>query len=300
MAVVSKEIGIIGVGSMGGNIAERLHGNGYSLVLYNNEKERYERFKGRDKVYLSSDLKDFANRLRASPASSTVWIMVPGGEVTNALVAELSGLLRSGDTVIDGSNSKYPDSISNYNRLKSRGISYLDVGCAGGPGDLLEGVSLMVGGDRPAFESAREVFRVVSGSGTYGYVGESGSGQMTKLIHNGIFYGIFPVYAEGIELLQKASEQKDFDMPEALRLLSASPPITTGIMQAISSAMNDGKLPNPAPEIKISSMVNWEAEHAKQMGVSLSITRAILAGYATMSDKSKKIYAAAKEILTGH
>ena len=185
--------------------------------------------------------------------------------------------------------------------LKAKGISYLDVGCAGGPDDLMNGVSLMVGGDREAFDKAGDVLKAVSGKGTHGYVGTSGSGHMTKLVHNGIFYGIFPVYAEGIELLLKLKdEEKNFDTKEALRLLKSAPPISTGIMSAIDEAYSKGGFSDEVPQMKISEMVKWETERARRVGVSLGITNSILAGYASMSDASKKIYSSAKRILTGH
>ncbi len=302
MTQVSKEIGLIGLGNMGTNIAKMLQGSGYSLVLYDRTAGRYPVFEGKEQVYASKSMQDFANKLKQSAGSSIVWMMVPPGDATNGIASELSKILRKNDIVIDASNSLYTDSIANYNRFKASGISYLDVGCAGGPEDLLHGVSLMVGGDRQAFDIAEDIFRVVSGKGTYGYIGGTGSGHMAKLVHNGIFYGIFPVYSEGMELLMKFRDEQQgagFDMKEALRLLSSCPPITTGIMRAVSAAINEGQLPDAA-QIKISEMVEWEIKQAKNKGVSLSITNMILSGYPTISDTSRRIYARAKRLLTGH
>ena len=302
MATADRTLGLIGLGDMGRNIAKRLHDNGYRLVLYDRTKDKYGFFNGMDEVHLSADINDFVKKLRDAGKDGIIWIMVPGGPVTNDMVAELSELLSRNDMVIDGSNSVYLDSIGNYKKLKHNGIFYLDVGCAGGPADLLKGVALMVGGDRAAFERAEDVFRIVSGNGTYGYVGESGSGHMAKMIHNGIFYGIFPVYAEGVELLlsMKDKEHRNFDTKEALRLLKSSPPITVDIMEAMSNAINAGQLPNDAPEIKVSDIIKWEGKKAEELGVSFDITNAVLAGYASMSEKSRKIYGAAKKIITGH
>ncbi|MDE1871329.1 MAG: NAD(P)-binding domain-containing protein [Candidatus Micrarchaeota archaeon] len=299
----TKEIGLIGLGNMGKNIADKLHHSGYSLVLYNRTDENYPHFKDRERIYLSRGIKEFADRLNASEGSSIVWMMIPGGKATNDTIAEISAMLRKNDIVIDGSNSIYEDSIANYNKLKKFGISYLDVGCAGGPGDLLDGVALMVGGDNDAYERAEDVLKAVSGKGTYGYVGASGSGHMAKLVHNGIFYGIFPVYSEGVDLMlamKGKQPEMNFDIKEALRLLGSCPPITTGIMKAIYSAVEEHKLPEDAPVVKISEMVSWEVEKAGKMGVRLSITKAILEGYSSMSEGSRRIYAGAKRILTGH
>ncbi len=298
----TKTIGLIGLGNMGKNIADRLHNDGYSLILYNKTDENYPHFKDRERVYLSKNIKEFAEMLKAS-GGTVVWMMIPGGSATNDTVSELSDILGKNDIVIDGSNSIYTDSIANYNIFHAKGISYLDVGCAGGPEDLLDGVALMVGGDKDAFSRVEPILKTISGSGTYGYVGARGSGHMAKLVHNGIFYGIFPVYAEGISLMLATKEHEpsmNFDTKEALRLFSSCPPITTGIMKAISSAINENKLPADAPSMKISEMVKWEAENAEKLGTNLSITKAILSGYSSMSENSRKIYAGAKRILTGH
>lgn len=301
--MTTKEVGLIGLGNMGRNIAERLYYNGYSLILYNKTDENYHHFRDKPHIYLAKSINEFAERLKSSESNSTVWMMIPAGDATNSTVSELSKILRKDDIVIDGSNSIYVDSIANYNKLKEAGISYLDVGCAGGPEDILEGVALMVGGDKSAFEKADDVFKTVSGNGTYGYVGSRGSGHMAKLVHNGIFYGIFPVYAEGVDLLLSMKEKNpemNFDSKEALRLFGQCPPITTGIMKAISNAVEGQKLPDDAPVVKISEMVKWETENAERIGVRMSITNAILAGYASMSEGSRKIYAGAKRLLTGH
>lgn len=295
----TKRVGLIGLGNMGKNIAARLHQNGYSLVIFNKTKDAYDFVKDWKSVQLADEIGDFAKKIRTEGGEAIIWMMIPGGEATNNMVSRLSDLLAKNDIVIDASNSIYPDSIANYERLKGRGICYLDVGCAGGPEDLLNGVALMVGGDKIAFENANDVFRSVAGNGTYGYIGKSGSGHMTKLVHNGIFYGIFPIYAEGVELLQKM-RGKEFDMDEALRLLRASPPINNGIMTAIKNSMNDKEAQKDAPQIKVSDMINWEAGQAEKFGVSFSITRAVLSGYSSMSEGSRRIYAAAKRIITGH
>jgi len=303
MAAASKAIGLIGLGNMGGKIAEKLYNDGYSLVLYNKTKDEYVPFDGRERTDISSDLKDFAKRLRASKDAAIVWIMVPGGAATNTLVAELSMLLGKGDIVIDGSNSVYQDSVANHDKLKAKGIFYLDVGCGGGPEDLLNGVTLMVGGERTAFERVEDILRIVAGNGAYGYLGKSGSGHMAKLVHNIVFYGIFPVYVEGTELLLSMKSRNyggDFDVNEALRLLEKSPPINTGIMKAVSTAVRAGRLPDSPPQMTVSEIVKHGIENADRLGVHLTITSAVLSKYASMSEESRKIYSAAKRIITSH
>jgi 6-phosphogluconate dehydrogenase len=302
LILMQRTVGVLGLGDMGSNVAERLHGSGYSLVLYNRSKERYASFQNRERISLAKDLDDFVQVLRGSGEHAVIWTMLPGGAVTNTMMQELSTRLRRGDIVIDASNSRYTDSIANHALLRDVSVSYLDVGCAGGPSDLLRGVSLMVGGDRDAYERAEGIFRVLAGKGAYGYVGASGAGHMAKLVHNGIFYGTFPIYAEGIELLLKMKEgfKGEFDMGKALQLLASSPPINGDIMEAISASVQKGELPASAPEMKVSEMITWEAGRAEKLGIRFNATRAVLDSYSKLSETSRRIYAAAKKIVTGH
>lgn len=278
MTSVSKEIGLIGLGAMGEKIATKLQENGYSLILYNRNNERYLPFQGDEKIQLSNTLEDFAKRLRTSEDSAIVWLMVKGGAVTNTFASQLSTLLRRNDIVIDASNSRYTDSIANYRELMSRGIFYLDVGCAGGPEDIAKGVSLMIGGDNIAFQRAEHIFKVVAGAGAYEHLGSPGSGHMAKAVHNLIFYGIFPVYAEGINaLMVSQTEFSRFDLPAALRALSKAPPITIGIPEALAETAVRAAYEKPdSPQIGISEMVQWMAERANSSGINIGVIEEVL------------------------
>jgi 6-phosphogluconate dehydrogenase len=303
MATSTKPVGIIGLGSMGTNVAKLLTENKYPLVLYNRTPMKYFPLTVMDGVQSSKNLKDFARKLAESKSPARIWVMVPGGDATNNLMKELSTLLRKNDIVIDASNSLYTDSIANYNVLKKKGISYLDVGCAGGPDDIMKGVALMVGGDKAAFSKAQDLFKIISGKSDYGYIGPSGSGHMAKLVHNIMFYGLFAIYAEGAEMMigMKKANPK-IDLPEAFRLLSKCPPINYGIMESILATVKDGKLPEgkEAPIQTVSSMVSLGIKSANDMGIRLDAIKAVLALYPQMSLDSRKIHKIAKTKLTGH
>jgi 6-phosphogluconate dehydrogenase len=295
-------MGIIGIGSMGANIAQRLHDKGYSLVLYNKTPDAYSPFQGKEGITFATDISDFTRKLKSDGKKATVWMMVPGGSVTNSVVLELSNLLTKGDIVIDASNSDYTDSIANHKTLAEKKIFYLDVGCAGGPSDLLKGVALYVGGDAIAYKRAKKVFKIVSGKGAYGYVGGPGAGQLVKFFHNEMFYVQFPVAAEamaGMMAVKSANPAMGLDLNEAARLMSKSPPITTGIMDAISEALAKG-IPNEAPQMTISTMVKAGAKRATDQGANLSLMNAVLDKYDSLPEATRRIYAAAKKILTGH
>lgn len=302
MATSQNQVGVIGVGSMGGNIAKRLHDKGYSLVLYNKMADAYVPFSGKERVTTTSDITDFSRKVRGDNKRAIVWLMVPGGSVTNGIVLELSNLLSKGDIVIDASNSDYTDSIANHKTLADKKIFYLDVGCAGGPNDLLKGVALYVGGDKVAFKRAKKVFKIVSGKGAYGYVGGPGAGQLVKFFHNEMFYVQFPVAAEavaGMMAVKNANSNMGLDLNEAARLMSKSPPITTGIMDAISAALEKG-IPNDAPQMTVSTMVKAGAKRATDQGANLQLMNAVLEKYDSLPEETRRIYAAAKKILTGH
>lgn len=298
---VSNGLGIIGLGDMGGAIADNLYSKGHPLVLYDRSEDKCSRFVGLPHIQIANSVGDLVKKLESREGSSTVWMMVKGGQTTNDVVDELSGLMRDGDVIIDGSNSRYIDSMKNYEKLKSKGISYLDVGCAGGPNDIATGLSLMIGGDKDAFKRTEHIFNDLSGNGTYGYVGGSGSGHRLKLIHNLIFYGIFPVYSEAAALLgSDTADSNGMDINESLRLLESSPPITHDILSAIRDAFEQGSVFDDSPQINVSDAVSWFNEHSKSAGTELPVIDAILGMYGSMSDRCRSVYSKAKKIITGH
>lgn len=303
--VRTREVGVIGLGKMGSDIARVLHNNGgYPLVLYNRSEERYAPFRSVEGIQLSTDIQDFAKKLRYSSSDpAIVWTMLPGGEVTNQIMHRLAVLLRRNDIVIDGSNAAYQNSVSNYNTLSASGVFYLDVGCAGGPEDVLKGITLFIGGDKVAFEEAENVFNVVAGENTYGYVGESGAGQMAKLFHNLVFYVDLAVRAEMVAALERMAASEygmHFDIRKALELYSMAPPITTDIMRAISETYARGAPSGDGPQIPLSQMLKDGLEQIEKLGVPLTAIRSVLELYPSMPKRPKEILAAAKTEITGH
>ncbi len=294
-----KTVGIIGLGDMGGNIARSLHNGGYSLLVYDRNSEKYSTFSHLDNIQFFNSIDELSSKINELD-TRIIWMMLPAGVITNSTVESLSKILRKETILIDGSNSVYDESVKNSILMKNKGLFYLDVGCAGGPSDLKDGVALMVGGDKIAFKVTEDVFAKVSKNGTYGYVGPSGAGHATKLVHNMIFYSIFPAYAEGVALLNGLQNSNNINMNEALRLLSKSPPITTGIMNAVVELYKENKIPQNAPEIKISEMVKSGSAKAESIGIMMGVTNAILNAYSTMPDMAKRVYVGAKKIITGH
>jgi 6-phosphogluconate dehydrogenase (decarboxylating) len=262
-----------------------------------------DQFSGRDRVQIASDLKDLVRRLGASGESPIIWVMVPGGEVTNGVMSELSKHMRKG-IVVDASNSLYTDSIKNHALFKAKGVSYLDVGCAGGPTDVLTGVTLMIGGNRAAFGRASDIFKTIAGKeGDFGYVGGPGSGHMTKLVHNIMFYGMFPIVAEGAELMQRLGEQnpdQKFDLGRALLLIARSPPVNKDMSAGVFRAYEEGAFEQKGETTAVSKVVSQGLSIAAKAGVEMPVTNSVISNYSSMSARAKAIFAKAKTIVTGH
>ena len=193
------ELGMIGLGRMGGNMAQRLLKGGHRVVTYDRSAESVSASQAQGAVGASS-MEELVTML-ASPRA--VWVMVPAGQPTEDAIDGLAALLSEGDTILEGGNSNYKDSMRRAEKLAGNGIDFLDVGTSGGIWGLAEGYCLMVGGKKEAFQRLENVFQTLAPSDDrgYGYVGPSGAGHFVKMIHNGIEYGLMEAYAEGFEIM---------------------------------------------------------------------------------------------------
>ena len=199
---------MIGLGRMGANMTQRLLNGGHRVVVYDQNADAVAASVSGGAVAAESAA-DLVSRLTPQRA---VWVMLPAGAVTDAVIAELSGLLESGDAVIDGGNGNYKDTLRRGAMLSERGIHLLDAGTSGGVWGLVHGYSLMVGGDQDAFARLEPIFQTLAPGEDRGYshVGPTGAGHFTKMVHNGVEYALMQAYAEGFELLQ--AKQADFDL----------------------------------------------------------------------------------------
>ena len=213
------QLGMIGLGRMGGNIVRRLMAGGHRCVVYDKSEEARRQLAS-EGAKAGGDLKEFAALLEPPRA---VWVMLPAGAVTEETVVELGELLAAGDTVIDGGNSFFEDDIRRARMLKPKAIRYLDVGTSGGVWGLERGYCMMIGGDKDAFLALDPVLKTLApGTGEiartpnregrdpraeegYLYCGPSGAGHFVKMIHNGIEYGLMQAYAEGLDILKGAA-----------------------------------------------------------------------------------------------
>ncbi len=202
------EIGIVGLGKMGGNMAERLIQRGHTVVgsdLGPGPRERLAGLGGKT----ATSVTELAGLLQQSP--KILWSMVSAGAVTDSVIREAATVLKPGDILIDGGNSKYTDSQRHSAELEAHGIRFLDAGTSGGVWGLKEGYCLMVGGDKSAFDVAEPLLKDLAPESGLLYTGPAGSGHYVKMVHNGVEYAMMQSYAEGFEIL-KASPYGDLDL----------------------------------------------------------------------------------------
>ena len=213
------QLGMIGLGRMGGNIVRRLMRAGHSCVVYDKSADAVRGLAAEGAVP-SRDLAEFVRQLETPRA---VWVMLPAGAVTHGTIVELSSLLAAGDIVIDGGNSHFHDDVAHAEMLRETGIRYLDVGTSGGVWGLERGYCMMIGGDRDAADRLDPIFAALApGRGTipptpgrggrdarveqgYLYCGPAGAGHFVKMIHNGIEYGMMQAFAEGFDILRNVN-----------------------------------------------------------------------------------------------
>jgi 6-phosphogluconate dehydrogenase len=187
------DIGLVGLGKMGGNMRERLRRAGHTVVGYDRNPE-------------VRDVESLEAMVEALPQPKVVWVMVPAGEATDATVKGLAELLGEGDIVIDGGNSRWSDDQAHADMLAEKGIGFIDCGVSGGVWGLENGYALMAGGEADDIETAQPIFDALRPEGEFGWVhaGSVGAGHFSKMVHNGIEYAVMQAYAEGFELLQAA------------------------------------------------------------------------------------------------
>jgi 6-phosphogluconate dehydrogenase len=205
------QLGLIGLGKMGGNMAERLRLGGHQVVGFDFSAEAVQKLTASGNVGVSS-LEDLGKNLQGRKA---IWIMVPQGKPVDDTIAKLEPLLNKGDILIDGGNSNYKDSQRRHAEATAKGFDFVDVGTSGGVWGLKEGYSMMIGGDKDPVEYLSPIFETLAPAADkgWGHVGPAGSGHFVKMVHNGIEYGMMQAFAEGFTIMEK-KEELDLDLAQ--------------------------------------------------------------------------------------
>ncbi|MFI6324817.1 phosphogluconate dehydrogenase (NAD(+)-dependent, decarboxylating) [Nonomuraea sp. NPDC050556] len=285
------QIGMVGLGKMGGNMAERLRRGGHDVVGYDRDPA----------VSDVASLKELVERLETPRA---VWVMVPAGDPTQQTVNELGELLSADDIVIDGGNSHYVDDQKHAKELAEKGVGFVDCGVSGGVWGLENGYALMCGGDEALVQRLMPIFETLKPEGEDGFVhaGEVGAGHFAKMVHNGIEYGMMQAFAEGWELLEASDIVKD--VKGSFSSWRTGTVIRSWLLDLMVRAMDDDEhLEHLRGYAQDSGEGRWTVQAAVDHAVPLPvITAALYARFASRQDDSPamKVVAALRNQFGGH
>jgi len=296
------KIGMVGLGRMGGNMARRLARGGVSVVAWNRSFEVAEALAKETGAQAARELKDL---VAALPAPRIVWLMLPAGEATDAALNELAGLLSPGDLVVDGANGFYKDAMRREAELKARGLQFVDAGVSGGIWGLQNGYCIMFGGEKTAAERIVPYMKVLAPTPDTGWhhCGPAGSGHFTKMIHNGIEYGMMQAFGEGFALLKSKSEF-DLDIAAIAELWRHSSVVRSWLLDLTADALaQDQTLDGIQPFVPDSGEGRWTALESVEQGVPTPVmTLALMMRFATQgkNDFPAKLIAMMRKGFGGH
>lgn len=295
------ELGMIGLGRMGANMAQRLVRGKHRVVGFDPNQGVRRRIsdQGVDAV---DSLDGLVGQLQAPRA---LWLMVPAGDAVDQTLEELIPLLTAGDTIIDGGNSNYKDTQRRAKTLSNKKLHYVDCGTSGGVWGLAKGYSMMIGGDVQAVESLRPIFDILAPSPDRGWgrVGPSGSGHFTKMIHNGIEYGMMQAYAEGFSILQHKTEF-EFDPHQVAEIWRHGSVVSSWLLDLTTAALEKNPaMTGIAPYIDDSGEGRWTVAEAIDLNVSAPVITLSLLERLRSRDAdsySAKLLAAMRNQFGGH
>jgi 6-phosphogluconate dehydrogenase len=283
------QLGMIGLGRMGGNMAKRLEEHGHEVKTYDPQ--------------VDSTAKTLAELRDQLDAPRTFWMMVPAGKITEETFQTLLGLAEKDDVIVDGGNSNFRDSQRRYGEAKERGIRFVDAGVSGGVWGLSVGYCLMVGGDDDAVSQVEPVFRDLAPEDGYAHVGASGAGHFTKMVHNGIEYGLMQAYAEGFEVMEKS--EFDLDLHAVAGIWRYGSVVRSWLLELLYAAFEkEGKdLEKIKGYVEDSGEGRWTIAEAIAEDVPVPvISAALFARFASRQEESfaAKVNAALRNQFGGH
>ncbi len=319
------QLGMIGLGRMGGNIVRRLTRDGHECVVFDRNPAAIKALAG-EHVAAAANLKQLISLLEKPRA---VWVMLPAGDITEETVTQLSTLLDPGDTIIDGGNAFYKDDIRRAKALKAKSIHYIDCGTSGGVWGFDRGYCLMIGGDRDTVDRLDPIFKTLApGAGDieakperkgrdprvergYMYCGPSGAGRFVKMVHNGIEYGLMQAYAEGFNILRGASSEElpedqryQLDLPDIAEVWRRGSVIGSWLLDLTAMALaEDPELSRYSGFVADSGEGRWTVNAAIEEAVPADVLSAAL--YARFRSREKdsfsdKLLSAMRNEFGGH
>jgi 6-phosphogluconate dehydrogenase len=268
------DIAMIGLGKMGANMATRILRDGHRVVAYDINESAIQAAEEAG-AEGARTLREVAEKLK--PPRS-IWVMVPSGQITEVTIQALSDQLSPGDTVIDGGNSNYKDSMRRAEELKEKGLHFIDVGTSGGVWGLAEGYSMMVGGDKDIVDAHRPILETLAPGPDkgWGHVGPPGSGHFVKMIHNGIEYGLMQAYAEGFDIM-KAKGEFGLDLHQIAEIWRYGSVVRSWLLDLTSAALaEDENLEGIKAWVQDSGEGRWTVFEAIDLNVSAPVITASL------------------------
>ena len=295
------ELGIVGLGRMGANMAERLIRGSHRVVGYDPHKETVDRVveKGLVGAYSLDEM------LQKLSPPRIIWLMIPAGEPIDKAIQDMLPRLDRGDIIIDGGNSNYKDTVRRSMSLQDNGIQYVDVGTSGGIWGITEGYSMMVGGSKEAVEHLKPIFETLAPSPDkgWGHVGPSGSGHFVKMVHNGIEYGLMQSFAEGFALMNRKKEFS-LDLKQVAEIWRYGSVVRSWLLDLISQALTeDANLTDVEPYVADSGEGRWAVFEAVDQDLATPVITLSLLQRLSLREKDDyvdKLLAVMREQFGGH
>jgi 6-phosphogluconate dehydrogenase len=299
---MEQQIGMVGLGRMGGNMARRLARAGRGVVAWDRAAGARAGIASEQGVKV---LETLAGLVDSLPAPRVLWLMLPAGAPTEDTLTELRGLLAAGDVVVDGANAWYRDSVRRAQELASQGLQFVDAGVSGGVWGLVNGYGLMVGGAAEAVQRVEPFLRALAPAPDRGWLhcGPSGAGHFTKMVHNGIEYGLMQAYAEGLALLQ-AKEEFQLDVARIAESWRHGTVIRSWLLDLTAEFLaEDARLESIAPVVADSGEGRWAAIESVELGVPTPVmTLALMQRFASQGrgDFADRLLARMRQSFGGH
>ncbi len=289
------QIGLMGLGKMGENLAFNMQDHGFEVIAYNRSQKPH--LEG--KFPLFHDIEAFVKHLKAP---RTIWIMLTAGSVVDQVIETLVPLLDAGDTLIDGGNSRFSDTVRRYESLKAKQIAFIDCGTSGGTEGARHGANLMVGGTEASVTPLKPLFDAVALEGGVNYVNQPGGGHYVKMIHNAIEYGMMQAIAEGLDVLERSPF--DVDLVETTRAWNEGSIIESYLVGITHDQLKaDPALTDLVGKVDESGEAKWTVEEAIQLGVDVPVIATSLFNRFKSKDERnyrEKVLAAMRNGFGGH
>jgi 6-phosphogluconate dehydrogenase len=283
------QLGMVGLGRMGGNMAKRLRRGGHEVIGYTRNRA-------------VSDVDSLSGLVDGLNAPRTVWLMIPAGDPTEQAIQELAGLLQAGDLIVDGGNSNFRDSMRRGAELEKRGLLFADAGTSGGIWGLEVGYCLMVGGSEEGFRRIEPALKTLAPEDGYAHVGPVGAGHFTKMVHNGIEYALLQAYAEGFEILE--ASQFDLDLRRIASLWNHGSVVRSWLLELAERAfVKDPDLSHIRGYVDDSGEGRWTVFEAINEDVAApTIAASLFARFVSRQDDSfaMRVIAALRNEFGGH